>query len=346
MEGGRRARADAGRSHRAADSGPHPVGRGKKKAVTAPEIESGRKVYNFRCYFCHGYSGDAKTVAAQQLDPPPRNFVQSPGLTLEKILSTLEHGVAGTGMKSFKKVISEQERRDVAVFVLEEFVRRGAPNTAYHTVENGWPDHHAKYAPAYPFVTGSASLDTPLAKLDQTGRVGRALFVEACITCHEPRNTANPTIEAYPLSHMGTVVRDPRQVDAISRASTYAIHDVPPAIEGLSEAEAKGKAIYDQNCAFCHAADGTAKNWIGSFLQPHPRNFTDVTQITGLDRAKIEKAVRRGLPNTSMPAWGAVLSDAEIAAVIAYVERAFLAPTRAAAKAEAERLDRESMRRK
>ncbi|WP_109116886.1 cytochrome c [Azospirillum sp. TSO22-1] len=327
-------------------SGPGPghQRRRKKKAVAAPEIENGRKVYNFRCYFCHGYSGDARTVAAQQLDPPPRNFVQSPGLTLEKILSTLEHGSPGTGMKSFRNVLSAYERRDVAVFVLEEFVRRGNHNTAYHTPENGWPDHAAKYGAAYPFVQGKASLDTPPATLDDKARAGRALFVEACITCHEPRNTANPTIEAFPLSHMGTVVRGKEQVDAISRASTYASHDVPPVIAGLTEQETKGKAIFDQNCAFCHAADGTAKNWIGAFLQPHPRNFTDITQIAELDRARLEKAVRQGLPNTSMPAWGAVLSDAEIKAVISYVERAFLTPTRAAAKAEAERLDKEGMR--
>ena len=284
-------------------------------------------------------------MAAEQLDPPPRNFVQSPGLTLDKILSTLEHGVAGTGMKSFRKVLSEQERRDVALFVLEEFVRRGAPNTAYHTVENGWPDHWARYGAAYPFVRGKASLDTPVTALDETGKAGRALFLDSCITCHEPKGTANPTLSAYPLSHMGTVVRG-AEVDAISKASTYASHDVPPMIEGLSAQETTGKGIYDQNCAFCHAADGTAKNWIGSFLQPHPRNFTDMTQVAGLDRAKIEAAVRRGLPNTSMPAWGAVLSDEEIASVISYLERAFLTPSRAAARAEAERLDRRSLRRK
>ncbi len=36
--------------------------------------EQGRAVYNFRCYFCHGYSGDAKTLAATYLQPPPRDF--------------------------------------------------------------------------------------------------------------------------------------------------------------------------------------------------------------------------------------------------------------------------------
>lgn len=300
-------------------------------------MESGRKIYNFRCYFCHGYSGDAKTVAAEQLDPPPRNFVQSPGLTREKILSTLENGVPATGMKSFKSVLSAEERRLLADFVLEEFVRRGAPNTAYHTEENGWPNHAERYGAAFPFVRGAASLDTPLDKLEPAARAGRQLFLDSCITCHEPKGTANPTIRAFALSHMGQVVRDPAQVDAISRASTFASHDVPPAIDGLSEREARGKGIYDQNCAFCHAADGTAKNWIGSFLQPHPRNFTDPAQSAELDHARVEKAVRRGLSNTSMPAWGAVLSDEEIAAVIAYVDRAFLSKARAIREEEQRR---------
>jgi len=270
-------------------------------------------------------------VAAQQLDPPPRNFVESPQLTRDKILSTLEHGVAGSAMKSFRTVLSADERAQVAAFILDEFVRRGARNTAYHTAGNGWPDHHARYGAAYPFVLGRASLDTPAEALSAEARVGRRLFLDGCITCHEPRGTADPSIEAFPLSHMGQVVRG-KDVDAISRASTYAGHDVPPVIDGLSAEEVRGKAIYDQNCAFCHAADGTAKNWIGSFLQPHPRNFTDPGQTADLTRARLETVVRDGLPNTSMPAWGKVLSGEERAAVIAYIERAFLAQARAAGR--------------
>ena len=35
--------------------------------------ERGRAIYNFRCYFCHGYSGDARTLAA--------TYLQSRGIT-------------------------------------------------------------------------------------------------------------------------------------------------------------------------------------------------------------------------------------------------------------------------
>ena len=32
-------------------------------AADPAENEHGRAVYNFRCYFCHGYSGNARTLA-------------------------------------------------------------------------------------------------------------------------------------------------------------------------------------------------------------------------------------------------------------------------------------------
>ena len=34
----------------------------------------GEKVYQERCYFCHGYDGKAQTEAARYLSPPPRKF--------------------------------------------------------------------------------------------------------------------------------------------------------------------------------------------------------------------------------------------------------------------------------
>ena len=43
-------------------------------------------------------------------------------------------------------------------FVESEFVRAKARNTAYHTAGNGWPDH-ARYAAAFPFVTGALRLE-------------------------------------------------------------------------------------------------------------------------------------------------------------------------------------------
>lgn len=301
-----------------------PGNRRRKKKIT-DRLAFGRDVYNFRCYFCHGYSGDGRTVAAEMLEPKPRNFTADPPLTAEKVTRTLRHGVPGTAMKPFDQTLSDDEISAVAAFVIDEFVMRKAPNTTYHTEANGWADHQPRYGLAFPFVLGEMDLDTPQIEMTDDQRRGRALYVDACITCHEP-TASRFEFRAFPLSHMGQVIRDP--VDHVSRASVYGMHDRPFEIAGLSAAEAKGKQIYDQNCAFCHALNGTGKNWIGAFLEPHPRNLTDPRQTSHLSDTRLRNVIREGLEGTSMPAWSAVLNEEEIDATIGYLRKAFLGPER------------------
>jgi len=129
------------------------------KAVTPADThEAGRAVYNFRCYFCHGYSGDAKTLASTYLDPRPRDFTSS-ALSLAQIETAVRDGRAGTAMKSFRGILNEAELAAVSAFVAREFVRDKAPNTRYHTKENGWP-RHDRFAAAFPFARGELALDT------------------------------------------------------------------------------------------------------------------------------------------------------------------------------------------
>jgi len=124
-------------------------------------LERGRAVYNFRCYFCHGYSGDSRTLAATLLATPPRDFQSTPPerLPRERIAA-------------------------VAAFVRAEFVEKRLPNTRYHTAANGWSGHE-RYRDAFPFARGDVALDADPASLSNAERRGRQLFVSACITCHD-----------------------------------------------------------------------------------------------------------------------------------------------------------------
>jgi cytochrome c oxidase cbb3-type subunit 3 len=101
------------------------------------------------------------------------------------------------------------------------------------------------------------------------------------------------------------------------------MHDVRPRLKGLTRSERLGEKLFQGNCAFCHAADGTGKNWIGSFLEPHPRNLRDPAFMAQMTRPRFLAVVGDGLPNTSMPAWKNVLSLREIGAIADYVSRAF-----------------------
>lgn len=291
-------------------------------------VTEGRLIYNFRCYFCHGYSGNAKTVAASFLAPPPADFTGASEATLSesKIVATLKNGRPGTAMKSFTSVLSDDEISAVARFVFDEFVVRKATNTRYHTAENGWPDHE-RYRPAFPFATGAISLNQAWETLSPEQARGKRLFLDTCITCHDRGASTDQKMvwEARPLSYPRNnfSYSIPQNVDATTSASPYALHDIPPKLKRLTRSERKGEKLFQSNCAFCHAADGTGKNWIGSFLEPHPRNLRDTGVMSRITRQRFVDVVREGLPNTSMPAWKSVLSSQDIDAVADYVNRAF-----------------------
>lgn len=288
--------------------------------------ERGRTVYNFRCYFCHGYAGDARTLASTYLNPPARDFTRGK-LTPQQVRAAVQHGRPGTAMKSFVNVISADEIDAVADFVVREFVRDKAPNTRYHTAANGWPQHE-RHAAAFAFARGELALDTPVELLDATQRRGRQLYLQTCISCHDRAHVADagPAWSARPLSYprMGFVPGQPNTppVDAFSGASIYAKHEVVPRIEGLDARERRGQALFQANCSFCHGADGSGKNWIGQFLQPKARDLRQYG-ASSMPQALLKQRIREGLPETSMPAWQHVLSPADIDAVAAYVARAF-----------------------
>ena len=289
--------------------------------------ELGRKIYNFRCYFCHGYSGDARTLAASFIDPKPRDFTAtSPAqLSRERMLDALKSGRRGTAMNSFATVLKPAEMEAVVDFVRREFMVNKAENTRYHTAENGWPQHE-KYAAAFPFATGAIPLDTPWEKLTAQQQAGKRLFLSACVSCHDRARVNDEGLiwDKRPLSYpRNNYSPAAPKIDAMASASPYAIHDRPPQIAGLSTQERHGEALFQQNCAFCHAADGTGANWIGSFLQPHPRNLVSSPVMEKMTKSQLRSVIRDGLPGTSMPAWKSVLSEEEIQSVVAYVSRAF-----------------------
>ncbi|OHC70585.1 MAG: cytochrome c class I [Rhodocyclales bacterium RIFCSPLOWO2_02_FULL_63_24] len=289
--------------------------------------EQGRSLYNFRCYFCHGYSGDARTLAATYLVPPPTDFTRADPsrLTPQAIVAVLEAGRPGTAMKSFKGILNREEMAGLAEFVSAEFIVRKAVNTRYHIPENGWNDH-ARYQTAFPFAKGEIPLSRPWEFLSPEQAEGKRLYLSTCISCHDRGANTADTVDwdARPLSYpRNNYSPTTPPLDAIASASPYAKHDVPKKIRGLSGLEKRGERLFLANCAFCHGADGTGKNWIGSFLEPHPRNLTDTAIMSRMSRTRLITAIREGIPGTSMPAWKSVLSEKDIRAISAYVNRAF-----------------------
>jgi cytochrome c oxidase cbb3-type subunit III len=329
----------------------------------AARHELGRKVWNFRCYFCHGYSGDARTLAATYLSPKPRDFTQvAPGsLSLEAMQQVITHGKPGTAMRGFVGILQPFEVTAVAAFVQHEFIDARRENTRYHTRENGWPDHE-RHAEAFPFARGQVAVDTPWDSLSPAQQRGKRLFMSTCITCHDHGRVQQPGAvwetralsfprDAYctschqqpngrwarpgtdlPMGHPAADAAAPPQAAAQAQrppdrpadvAQTYKVHDRKPVLLRPDARERRGEHLFQANCAFCHAADGTAKSWIGRFLEPHPRDLTDREAMRGMNRDRLVRVIEDGLEGTSMPGWKSVLSAPDIDALVAYIHRVF-----------------------
>jgi cytochrome c oxidase cbb3-type subunit 3 len=329
-------------------------------AASAELHELGRKVYNYRCYFCHGYSGDARTLASTYLEPKPRDFQATPADALPRdvMLAVVKHGKPGSAMKGFNGILDDREMQAVTDFVRQEFMVSKAANTRYHTAANGWPDHE-RNADAFAFARGEIALDKPWEQLDETQQRGKRLFMRACVSCHDHGRVENAgTVwESRPLSyprdayctscHQDVPRSAPQGVTHPDRPAThtfaepdgsvpirrphegariadgYLVHDKAPVLRNATPLQARGEQLYQKNCAFCHAADGTSKSWIGSFLEPHPRDLTSAVEMKGMTHERMRSSIAQGLPGTSMPAWRDVLAPGDIEALIAYISVAF-----------------------
>lgn len=261
--------------------------------------------------------------------PKPRSFASTSvgDLSRGKMISAVNHGVAGSAMMGFSALLTADEIETVVDFVRDEFMESGRRNTRYHTTENGWPDHE-KYRDAFPFALGQVAIDTDWGALTSELRAGKQLFLSACVSCHDRGYVEQEGTlwESRPLSYPrnGYSHRE-SQADSVSGASAYGAHETAPKMEKLNVVEREGEKIFQQNCAFCHAADGTGRNWIGSFLDAHPRDLT-AARVAGMSDVQLVGVIREGIKETTMSAWKNVLSDDQIRAIVAYIRRAFIAP--------------------
>ena len=290
-------------------------------------LERGRRVYNARCYFCHGYAGDARTVASTFLDPPPRDFsaLTPADLARGAMLAAVRDGRPGTAMQGFTGLLDAADMQAVVDFVREEFMGRKAHAARYHSPVNGW-SAAPQASPAATFVTGELSPDAFWESLSEEQRRGQRLFETACVICHARGDGVAGRSPWQPEALSNDHAFDPEAAAAHEddySQPPYGLHDHAPVLAAASDTLRRGEALYQANCAFCHAADGSGRNWIGAFLVPPPSDFTRIAASLPASPADLHGIVRRGVPGTSMPAWESVLSDAEVRAVVAYLRAVF-----------------------
>ena len=81
-----------------------------------------------------------------------------------------------------------------------------------------------------------------------------------------------------------------------------------------------GKEKYDQLCATCHGATGVGDGVAAAALDPKPKNLCESKKTDAELKTTVSKGGSAVGLSATMPAWGGILSDAEIDGVIAHIK--------------------------
>jgi caa(3)-type oxidase subunit IV len=94
----------------------------KMLGTSTPElVAKGKEVYGVNCAVCHGAQGNGDGIGGAALNPKPRNFHAGTGdwkngASAKSIYVTLEYGIPGSGMASYK-ALSATDRIALVHFV-------------------------------------------------------------------------------------------------------------------------------------------------------------------------------------------------------------------------------------
>ncbi len=123
-------------------------------------------------------------------------------------------------------------------------------------------------------------------------------------------STVSPPVSASP--NAGAVGQS--ENTNTSKTTAAAPAAAAPAKWDMQTAMAKGKQVYAQNCAACHMPDGTGNPDMGA-----PAFHTSAI-ANGPVAAHIQRVLKG---KGAMPAWGNILNDMDIAAVITFERNSF-----------------------
>ncbi|MFQ5680184.1 MAG: c-type cytochrome [Gemmatimonadota bacterium] len=99
----------------------------ERPAPDSVAVDAGRRIYEARCWFCHGEDGDGNGPVASYLWPRPRDFTagsyklrttESGELpTDEDLYRTVTRGIPGTAMPEWGSVLTPEQRWQVIAYI-------------------------------------------------------------------------------------------------------------------------------------------------------------------------------------------------------------------------------------
>jgi mono/diheme cytochrome c family protein len=110
-------------------------------------------------------------------------------------------------------------------------------------------------------------------------------------------------------------------------ALSAALFVAPLPVAAQTSSPAEGAALYQQRCASCHGKTGRGDGEYAGLLNPRPHDFTSGRfKIRSTDTGSLPTdddlahSITEGVHGTSMPTWKAVLTPAQVHALVAQVK--------------------------
>lgn len=180
---------------------------------------------------------------------------------------------------------------------------------------------------------------------------GEALFAEHCAVCHQTEGHGGiglpldqgrlslmtddyltSTIRAGRPGRIMPAFTEPSDAQVAAIIGYLRSHYQAPAAQydsaPLAGNAARGKPLYEANCAACHGQDGRGEGRGTGVTLSREREFAIMPPALnnpGFQRAApdamIAAIIKQGRPSGIMPAFGGRLNDAEVADVVAYVRQ-------------------------
>lgn len=296
-------------------------------AMTAPEpaaydsklVADGAEVYAANCQVCHGGSGAGNGPWADVgMKVAPRDFTDNEWMSSQSdgvFYTSIQRGVPGTAMPSFKDRLSEKE-----IWAAVAYIRGFSPTVKLDAPKN--PDDVEKGKKLYASTcagchgadgsgggVAAKAFGTQPRKLNNPGWLNSKSEDELVNTITEGLpNTAMPAF-GDELTHDDTqsIVRYLRQMAGAPERDH-------PQQGGWAE------RTYQAYCASCHGVDGDGDGVASGRLDPEPRNFRNPQWMAGQSAQDLAKTIGKGRHGSAMPPFAALLTQDERTRVAKYIK--------------------------
>jgi len=297
-----------------------------KDFKSTPSVNKGRELFMQKnCYGCHRIEGISNGTLGPDLTEVGKKWKVD--YLYESIVDPRAN-IKTSFMPKFN--LTDEEVRDLVVFLKS---RRGF-NYAETTLDRYRATLNKSTTPMAP-PPGDTSAVRPTGEAAKSGE--QLVADRACVACHKIGDKDGGI--APDLSFEGLMkdekwiighFKDPRSLVPDSIMPTFAFSDadylaMSNYLTSLNKAPSLNspQEIYQNLCIRCHGEKGDGHGMIATYLDPYPRDFTNVGFMNSKTDERLSNSVKNGVGGTSMPAWGKVLSDDQIKGVLAYINQTF-----------------------